>query len=149
MNENYTVENITKAGKAQKRNFGKLPKIKYFRVQSRGSVGTMDNRHDRKVGAWAVLVMVEGAQDLRLVTDVAYEFGMNVKGEYAEKQKAYDAAMEFKAKWGKATGAKAKRDIEREEAIRKNIEEDIRKNIIAELAKMTPEQRAKLISKAA
>ena len=142
MNENYTVENITKAGTAQKRNFSKLPKIKYFRVQSRGAVGTIKNRHDRKVGAWAVLVMVEGAQDLRLVTDVAYEFGMNVKGEYSEKQKAYDAAMEFKAKWGKATSAKAKKDLEREEKIRARV--------IAELAKMPPEQVAKLlISKAA
>ena len=139
--ENYTVENIVTAGKAQKRNYSNLPKIKYFRVQSRGAVGAMKNRHDRKVGAWAILVMVEGAQELRLVTDIAYEFGMNVKGEYNEKQKAYDAAMEFKAKWGKDSSAKAKKDLEREDAIRKNV--------IAELAKMTPEQVAELLKKAA
>lgn len=135
-----TMNEVTKMGAAAKKDYRKMPKIKYFRVQSRGAVGTMDNRHDRAVGAWAVLVDCGDNKGLRLVTDIAYEMGMVVKGEFKTRDDAFKAAMEYKAKWG-AVGAKTKKQIEREESIRKNV--------IAELAKMTPEQVAELISKAA
>lgn len=111
-NENYTVANCTVMGEAQKRNYSKLPKVKYFRVNSRGAVGTLKDMHERKVGAWAVLVALEGGNGLRLASDVALEYGMKFKCEFATKDDAFKAAMEFKAKWGVPTSAKGKKSEE-------------------------------------
>lgn len=120
MDTNYTIENVTVYGTTQKRNFSKLPKIKYFRVQSRGTVGTMANRHERKSGAWSVLVSCEGDnKGLRLASDVAYENGMQFKTEFATKEEAFAAAMDFKKKWGVATSASGKKSQQKaEEAVK-------------------------------
>lgn len=119
-NENYTTSNCTTMGEAQKRNFSKLPKVKYFRVQSRGAVGKMTERHERKCGAWAILVALEGGNGLRLASDVAFEHGMVFKCEFATKDEAFKAAMEFKSKWGVATSKTGKA---KDEAVTKAKEE--------------------------
>ena len=122
--EDYTTENCTSMGTAQLRNFSKLPKVKYFRVQSRGAVGTLKNRQERKTGAWAVLVAIEGGNGLRLASDVAFEYGMVFKCEFATKDAAFKAAMEFKAKWGIPTSKTAKA---KDEAVRKAKDEVVSK----------------------
>lgn len=99
-NDIYTIDNCTAMGEAKKKNLSALPKVKYFRVQSRGMIGKMDARKDRSVGAWAVLVALEGGNGLRLVTDVAYEYGMIIKGEFKTKEEAFEAAMKIKNTWG-------------------------------------------------
>lgn len=119
MDTNYTIENCTVMGAAQKRNYSKLPKVKYFRVQSRGLVGSMSNRHERKTGAWSVLVSCEGENGLRLVTDISAQHGMLIKGEFATKEQAFAAAMEYKNKWGVATSASGKKSQQKtEEAVK-------------------------------
>lgn len=122
--EEYTTENCTAMGTAQPRNFAKLPKVKYFRVQSRGAVGTLKDRQERKVGAWAVLVAIEGGNGLRLASDVAFEHGMTFKCEFATKDDAFKAAMDFKAKWGVPTSKTAKA---KDEAVGKAKDEVISK----------------------
>lgn len=102
--EVYTINECTAMGEAHKKNLSALPKVKYFRVQSRGMVGKMDARKDRSVGAWAVLVALEGGNGLRLVTDVAYEYGMIIKGEFKTKEQAFEEAMKIKNTWGKIKG---------------------------------------------
>ena len=112
MDTNYTTENCTAMGNSQTRNYAKMPKIKYFRVQARGAVKDKDTKQwkDRANGAWAVLVCLEGSSELRLVTDVAREQGMfTIKGEFKTKQDAFDAAMQYKAKWGVATSKSGKK----------------------------------------
>ena len=144
--ENYTVENCTIMGEAQKRNFAKLPKIKYFRVQSRGAVGTMENRKDRKVGAWAVLVDCGDNKGLRLVTDVAYGMGMVVKGEFKTRDDAFKAAMEYKAKWGMPTSAKGKKtEEEKAKAVKAATEEAVGKIVAALKAMGLSEDAVKAI----
>lgn len=122
--EDYTTENCTAMGTAQPRNFSKLPKVKYFRVQSRGAVGTLKDRQERKIGAWAVLVAIEGGNGLRLASDVAFEYGMTFRCEFATKDEAFNAAMNFKAKWGVPTNKTAKA---KDEAVRKAKDEVISK----------------------
>ena len=98
--ENYTVNDCTVMGEGTKRDFSKLPKVKYFRVQSRGGVGTIKNFKAREVGAWAVLVCLDGAKELRLASDVLFEYGMKFKTEYKTQDEAFKAAMKFKSEWG-------------------------------------------------
>lgn len=130
--DNYTVENCTVMGEAQKRNFAKLPKVKYFRVQSRGAVGTLNDLHERKVGGWAILVALENGNGLRLASDVALEFGMKFKCEYATKEDAFKAAMDFKAKWGMPTSAKGKKtEEEKAKAVKAATEEAVGKIVAA------------------
>ena len=105
-NENSTMVTIVTMGEASKVNYAKLPEVAYFRVQSRGATGNLRELHDRKVGAWSVLVSCKDGKGLRLVTDVAYEFGMKIKGEYKTREEAIEAGKKFIEKWGKKTAKK-------------------------------------------
>lgn len=91
----------TAAGKAVKKDFSLLPKIAYFKVQSRGLVGALKNRHERSVGAWAVLVAPEGGSGLRLASDIAREKGMVFKCEFKTYDDAVEAGKKWRNEWGK------------------------------------------------
>lgn len=105
MNENTmtnsTIADITRMGMACKKDVSKLPEVAYFRVQSRGATGALKDLHDRKVGAWAVLVSCKDGKGLRLVSDVAYEHGMKIKGEFATREEAVAAGKKMVEAWGK------------------------------------------------
>lgn len=102
MNENNsTLADITTRGTAQKVNYAVLPEVAYFRVQSRGATGTLKDLHDRKVGAWAVLVSCKDGKGLRLVTDVGYEHGMKLRGEFKTREEAIEAGKKYMEKFGK------------------------------------------------
>lgn len=135
--ENYTIADITTMGTAKKRDFSVLPKIKYFTVQSRGAVGTLKDLHERKVGAWTILVRVEGEKIDRLASDILFHEGMKYKCEYATKEEAYKVAMKFKAEWGKVV-EKAKKEKKPavkvaniKDAIIKELGEDYWNEIVA------------------
>ena len=98
---NSTVETITQMGEASKVNYRQLPEVAYFRVQSRGAVGTLKTLHDRKVGAWALLVSCKDGKGLRLVSDVGYEHGMKIRGEFKTREEAVAAGLKYKEKFGK------------------------------------------------
>ena len=129
-NTNSTLADITTMGSASKVNYHALPEVAYFRVQSRGATGTLSDLHDRKVGAWAVLVSCKDGKGLRLVTDVGYEHGMKLKGEFRTRQEAIDAGMKYKEKFGKA--------VERKESKKLTPAEKV--------AKMTQEERDELLA---
>ena len=101
INTNSTIADITRMGAASKKDVAKLPEVAYFRIQSRGATGSLKDLHDRKVGAWAVLVSCKDGKGLRLVSDVAYEHGMKLKGEFATREEAIDAGKKMVATWGK------------------------------------------------
>ena len=105
--ESSTINDITVRGSGTKKNVGELPEVAYFRVQSRGGVGTVKDFHDRKVGAWALLVSCKDGKGLRLATDVAYEFGMKFKGEFATREEAIEAGKNAIKAWGKKAERKA------------------------------------------
>lgn len=104
---NSTVADITVMGEASKKDLSKLPEVAYFRVQSRGATGTLKDLHDRKVGAWALLVSCKDGKGLRLATDVAYEFGMKLKGEFKTREEAIEAGKKAISAWGKVPEKKA------------------------------------------
>lgn len=131
INENYTVNNCTVMGAATEKNFASLPKIKYFRVQSRGCVGKMSERHERKTGAWAVLVSLEGGNGLRLASDVLFEFGMVAKCEFKTKEAAYDAALEFKKKWGMPTSKAGKAREEAKKEVKTEVLDNVKQAMLA------------------
>ena len=103
---NSTIADITVMGEASKKDLSKLPEVAYFRVQSRGATGTLKDLHDRKVGAWALLVSCKDGKGLRLATDVAYEFGMKLKGEFKTREEAIEAGKKAISAWGKAVEKK-------------------------------------------
>lgn len=103
---NSTMADITTMGAASKKDLSRLPEVAYFRVQSRGATGTLKDLHDRKVGAWALLVSCKDGKGLRLVSDVAYEHGMKLKGEYATREEAIEAGKKAISAWGKAVEKK-------------------------------------------
>lgn len=104
---NSTMADITVMGAASKKDLSKLPEVAYFRVQSRGATGALKDLHDRKVGAWALLVSCKDGKGLRLATDVAYEFGMKLKGEFKTREEAIEAGKKAISAWGKAVEKKA------------------------------------------
>lgn len=104
---NSTMADITTMGAASKKDLSKLPEVAYFRVQSRGATGALKDLHDRKVGAWALLVSCKDGKGLRLATDVAYEFGMKLKGEFKTREEAIEAGKKAISAWGKAVEKKA------------------------------------------
>ena len=104
--KNSTAEDTTKRGDAKKINYAVLPEIAYFRVQSRGATGTLKDLHDRKVGAWALLVSCKDGKGLRLVTDVGYEYGMKLKGEFKTREEAIAAGKKYLEKFGKVAEKK-------------------------------------------
>ena len=104
---NSTMADITTMGAASKKDLSKLPEVAYFRVQSRGATGTLKDLHDRKVGAWALLVSCKDGKGLRLATDVAYEFGMKLKGEFKTREEAIEAGKKAISAWGKVIEKKA------------------------------------------
>ena len=135
-NQNSTVDNCTTMGTASKVNYKELPEIMYFKVQSRGAVGTLKTLHDRKVGAWAVLVNCKDGKGLRLVTDVGYEHGMKIRGEFKTRGEAVEAGLKYREKFGKATkeeesGEKkrkpTKAELEDEVATLKRMIEEMKK----------------------
>jgi hypothetical protein len=135
MNEtNSTMTDITVMGNASKIDYKKLPEVAYFRVQSRGATGTLKDLHDRKVGAWALLVSCKDGKGLRLMTDVAYEFGMKIKGEFKTREEAIEAGKKAIEKWGKLTAT-----VEKKVKKSKGIEELI--------GEMTAEAKQELIKK--
>lgn len=103
---NSTIADITTMGAASKKDISRLPEVAYFRVQSRGATGTLKDLHDRKTGAWALLVSCKDGKGLRLATDVAYEFGMKFKGEFATREEAIEAGKKAISTWGKAVEKK-------------------------------------------
>ena len=144
--DNYTVENCTVMGEAQKRNFAKLPKVKYFRLQSRGAVGTLKDLHERKVGGWAILVALENGNGLRLASDIAFAPGMKFQCGYATKDEAFKAAMDFKAKWGMPTSAKGKKtEEEKAKAVKEATDAAVGKIIDALKAMGLSEEAVKAI----
>lgn len=104
---NSTMADITTMGAASKKDLSKLPEVAYFRVQSRGATGALKDLHDRKVGAWALLVSCKDGKGLRLATDVAYEFGMKLKGEFKTREEAIEAGKKAISAWGKVIEKKA------------------------------------------
>lgn len=106
---NTTVNTVTaKGADASKYDPSKLPEVAYFRVQSRGLVGTYKGGlSERKVGAWTLLVSCRDGKGLRLATDVAFEYGMKFRGEFKSCQEAHDAGHACLKKWGKAVEKKA------------------------------------------
>lgn len=135
MNEtNSTMMDITVMGNASKIDYKKLPEVAYFKVQSRGATGTLKDLHDRKVGAWALLVSCKDGKGLRLMTDVAYEFGMKIKGEFKTREEAIEAGKKAVEKWGKLTAT-----VEKKVKKSKSIEELI--------GEMTAEAKQELIKK--
>lgn len=134
MNEtNSTMMDITVMGNASKINYKKLPEVAYFRVQSRGATGTLKELHDRKVGAWALLVSCKDGKGLRLMTDVAYEFGMKIKGEFKTREEAIEAGKKAIEKWGKES---AKKEIKKSG---KTLEEKV--------LSLSADEKAELIKK--
>lgn len=103
---NSTVADITTMGAASKKDVSKLPEVAYFRVQSRGATGALKDLKDRKRGAWALLVSCKDGKGLRLATDVAYEFGMKLKGEFNTREEAIAAGKKAISAWGKAVEKK-------------------------------------------
>jgi hypothetical protein len=79
-------------------------------VQSRGAVGTYKHGlKERAVGAWAVLVSCKDGKGLRLATDVAFEKGMRVKGEFKTREEAIAAGKDMISEWGKAKAANSEK----------------------------------------
>lgn len=111
INTNSTLSDIVKLGTgATGYKPAELPEVAYFRVQSRGACGTYKNGlRDRKCGAWAVLVSCKDGKGLRLATDVAYENGMKLKGEFATREEAIEAGKKFLAAWGKEAEKKERK----------------------------------------
>lgn len=115
-----------------------LPVVKNVKVKVNGN---KKEGEKRKANAFIVLVEIEGKGWFN-ENAVLHHYGFKtVSRSFKTYEKARLEADSIMAKWGKATSAKAKKDLEREDAIRKNV--------IAELAKMTPEQVAELLKKAA
>ena len=115
-----------------------LPVVKNVKVKVNGN---KKEGEKRKANAFIVLVEIEGKGWFN-ENAVLHHYGFKtVSRSFKTYEKARIEADGILAKWGKSTSAKSKKDIEREESIRKSV--------IAELAKMTPEQVAELISKAA
>lgn len=114
MEEEY---GYTAAGTAVKRDWSKLPKISYFKVQSRGLVGALKNRHERAVGAWAILVAPEGGSGLRLASDIARENGMVFKCEFKTYEDAVEAGKKWREDWGKAKPKAERKKSAEEKAI--------------------------------
>lgn len=105
MNENtYT----TVKGAYSTRNPAAMPAIRYFRVQSRGGYARRGLQL-KKRGGFALLVMVEGAQSLRLVGDVALERGQVWKGEFDTPEAAIEAGKKYMKTWSKEAPAKIKK----------------------------------------
>lgn len=104
---NSTMADITTMGAASKKDLSRLPEVAYFRIQSRGATGTLKDLKDRKRGAWALLVSCKDGKGLRLATDVAYEFGMKLKGEFNTRKEAIEAGKEAISAWGKVIEKKA------------------------------------------
>lgn len=129
-NNNSTLADITTRGTATKVNYSELPSVAYFRVQSRGATGTLKDLHDRKVGAWAVLVSCHDGKGLRLVSDVGYEYGMKLKGEFKTREEALAAGKKYSERFGKAVERKESRKLTPAEKV----------------AKMTPEEREAFLS---
>lgn len=102
INTNSTMMDCTAAGEACKRDWSKLPKICYFRIQSRNKVGAIKSRHERSCGAWALLVSCDDHKGLRLASDVGYEYGMVFKCEFKDRESAISAGKDYQAKWGVA-----------------------------------------------
>lgn len=141
--ENYTVADITTMGSARKRDFSVLPKIKYFTVQSRGAVGTLKDLHERKVGAWTILVRVEGEKIDRLASDILFREGMKYKCEYATKEEAYKVAMKFKSEWGVEKEKKDKKPAVKASAIKDTIIKELGEDYWNEIVAKAIEAKAK------
>lgn len=138
---NSTLVDITAMGRtAAKFDASALPEVCYFRVQSRGAVGTYKHGlKERAVGAWAVLVSCKDGKGLRLATDVAFEKGMRVKGEFKTREEAIAAGKDMIAEWGKAKAAKA------EKKAKAKMTADA---IVAALAGLSEEDKAKVMAAA-
>lgn len=116
-----------------------LPVVKNVKVKVNRNKVNADGK--REANGFIVLVEIEGKGWFN-ENAVLHHYGFKtVSGTFKTYEKAKLEADSIEAKWGKVTGKKAKKDIEREESIRKRV--------IAELAKMTPEQIKELASKAA
>ena len=76
-------------------------------------------------GAWAVLVSCKDGKGLRLVTDVGYEYGMKLKGEFKTREEALAAGKKYLERFHKAVERKESRKLTPAEKV----------------AKMTPEER--------
>ena len=50
---------------------------------------------------------LKDGKGLRLATDVAYEFGMKLKGEFKTREEAIEAGKKAISAWGKAVEKKA------------------------------------------
>ena len=115
-----------------------LPVVKNVKVKVNGNKKVGEKR---KANAFIVLVEIEGKGWFN-ENAVLHHYGFKtVSRSFKTYEKARIEADGILAKWGKSTSAKAKNDIEREDTIRKNV--------IAKLAKMSPEQIAEFIKKAA
>lgn len=136
-NENSTVDNCTQMGTASKVNYNKLPEVAYFRVQSRGAVGTLKDLHDRKVGAWAVLVSCKDGKGLRLVSDVGYEYGMKIRGEFKTREEAVAAGLKYREKFGKATKEESEGGEKKRKPTKAELEDEVAtlKRMIEEMKK--------------
>lgn len=110
MNDSTMTDATVLGAGAGKFNPAALPEIAYFRVQSRGAVGSYKNGlAARKVGAWALLVSCKDGKGLRLASDVLFEKGMKGKCEFATYAEAVEAGKKAKAAWGKAKAEKAEK----------------------------------------
>ena len=115
-----------------------LPVVKNVKVKVNGN---KKEGEKRKANAFIVLVEIEGKGWFN-ENAVLHHYGFKtVSRSFKTYEKARIEADGILAKWGKSSSAKAKKDLDREDAIRKNV--------IAELAKMKPEQVAELLKRVA
>lgn len=143
MNDSTMIDATVLGAGAGKFNPAALPEIAYFRVQSRGAVGSYKNGlAARKVGAWALLVSCKDGKGLRLASDVLFEKGMKGKCEFATYAEAVEAGKKAKAAWGKAKSEKAEKAEKKQKTVAEMVAEmndDERNNLMAMLlAAMKP-----------
>jgi len=132
------INTITTLAEDANRNYGKLPVIDYFDIDIVGVTGKCGERH---ITGFAIKVQCHGDGRVRLATDVAAEYGMKlpkniirvVDGDVeGAKKEAHKLALEYKAKWGKATSKAGKA---REKAV-ETAKSELLAGIVAKMKEM-------------
>lgn len=105
---NATMDDRTTLATWAKYDPAKLPVIKFFKIDSRGGIGGKKNFHERKCGAFALLVSCADGRGLHLASDTLARHGMRTKCEFATFTDALEAGRKMQATWGFAKAPKAK-----------------------------------------
>lgn len=105
---NATMADKTTLATWAKYDPSKLPVVKFFKIDSRGGIGGKKNFHERKCGAFALLVSCADGRGLHLASDTLARHGMRTKCEFATFTDALEAGRKMQATWGFAKPSKAK-----------------------------------------